>query len=296
MTRSNPLPGPARGITLSLILLCCPAAARADAASTQPVPAQPSRALASVIAADKAAEAKGLLFLGSSLTDRADYTAAEIAYRQILSTGDFKQADQKDALIGIARMYRLSGNLTKSASIYEKFLKEFPDEGRVPDVLLDLGRILRAMGAYKLAINRFYSVIDSTLKLQSENFDHYQLLAKTAQFEIAETHFESGNYVEAGKFFGRLRLLDLAPTDRARAHFKSACALHLAGDLEGAVTTLRAYLEQWPQDENVPEARYLLATALLQLKRPDESLAATLSLLRGEESNSAAEPKRWAYW
>ena len=102
--------------------------------------------------------------------------------------------------------------------------------------------------------------------------------------------------MEAGKFFGRLRLLDLAPADRARAHFKSAYALQLAGDLEGAVTTLRAYLEQWPKDENVPEARHLLATTLLQLKRPDESLSATMALLRGEQANSAADPKRWSYW
>ncbi len=69
-----------------------------------------------------------------------------------------------------------------------------------------------------MAINRFYSVLNSTLKLPPDAFDHYQLLAKTAQFEIAETHFETGNFAEAGKFFGRLRLLDLAPVDRARAH------------------------------------------------------------------------------
>ena len=177
---------------------------------------------ASVIAADKASESKGLLFLGNSLTERADYGAAEIAFRQVLNSPDFKPADKKDALIAIARMYRRAGLFTKAAAINEKFLKEFPEDVRVPDVLLDQGRVLRSMGAYKMAINRFYSVIDSTLKLQTENFDHYQQLAKTAQFEIAETHFASGNFVEAGKFFARLRLLDLAPADRARAHFKSA--------------------------------------------------------------------------
>jgi len=251
---------------------------------------------ASVIAADKASESKGLLFLGNSLTERADYGAAEIAFRQVLNSPDFKPADKKDALIAIARMYRRAGLFTKAAAINEKFLKEFPEDVRVPDVLLDQGRVLRSMGAYKMAINRFYSVIDSTLKLQTENFDHYQQLAKTAQFEIAETHFASGNFVEAGKFFARLRLLDLAPADRARAHFKSAYSLQLAGDFEGSVTTLRAYLEQWPEDENVPEARYLLATTLLQLKRPDESLAATLALLKGQEMSSAANPKLWTYW
>jgi tetratricopeptide (TPR) repeat protein len=59
---------------------------------------------------------------------------------------------------------------------------------------------------------------------------------------------------------------------------------------------LRAYIEQWPQDDNVPEARYLLAISLRELKRPQEAFAATLDLLRTEKSRVATDPKRWAYW
>lgn len=242
------------------------------------------------------AEARGLLKLGTNLTERGDYTAAEIAYRQILHSSAFSKAEQQEALLGMGRCYRRQATYTKAAAVYEKFLKEFPNDGRIPDVLLDLGRTLRAMGAHKMAIARFYSVLNSTLKLPSDAFDHYQLLAKTAQFEIAETHFDASNYAEAGKFFSRLRLLDLAPVDRARAHFKSAYSLQLSGDEEAAVTSLRAYLEQWPEDENVPEARFLLATTLRKLGRSDEALTETFALLRGEKSQSSAEPRRWIYW
>ena len=245
---------------------------------------------------EKVNEAKGLLSLGTSLTDRSDFQAAEIAYRRVLSTREYGTLAQKDALLGIARMYRKAGNYTKAAAIYEKFLKTFPDESRVPDALLDLGRTLRAMGAYKLAMSRFYNVINSALKLPPEGFEHYQLLAKTAQFEIAETHFEWGNFAEAGKYFSRLRLLDLAPEDRARAHFKSAYAQILAGEKENAVKTLNDYLQQWTTDENVPEARHLLATTLRQLNRGEEAMIATLALLRSEQAHSTADPKRWVYW
>jgi tetratricopeptide (TPR) repeat protein len=162
--------------------------------------------------------------------------------------------------------------------------------------MLALGRTLRAIGAHKLAITRFYSVLNSTLKVSGEGLERYQLLAKTAQFEIAETHFQAGNFAEANKFFSRLRLLDLAPVDRARAHFKAGSALRLQGDLEGAIATFRAYLEQWPQDENGPEARYLLAVTLRELKRPQEAFATTLELLRGEQSRGEADARRWAYW
>lgn len=245
---------------------------------------------------EKVKEARGLIVLGTTLTERGDYQAAEIAFRRILSTRAYGTPAQKDALLGIARMYRRAGNYTKAAAIYEKFLKTFPNESRVPDALLELGRTLRAMGAYKLAINRFYSVINSALKLPAEGFDHYQLLAKTAQFEIAETHFEAGNYTEAGKYFARLRLLDLASADRARAHFKSAYALLLADEKENAVNTLRDFLSDWPTDENVPEARALLATTLRQLERREDAMNATLDLLRAEQAASSADPKRWSYW
>lgn len=243
-----------------------------------------------------AKESLGLVKLGGTLTDRGDFAAAEIAFRQVLE-GEAPEETLKSALLGLAHMHRKQGTLTKSAAIYERFLKDYPGDDRVPDALLELGRTLRDMGAPRMAISRFYNVINSTLKLPSgSGFEHYQLLAKTAQFEVAETHFESGEYTEANKFFSRLRMLDLAPVDRARAHFKSAYALQLAGDLEGAVTSLRSFLDQWPEDENAPEARYLLATTLRIVNRPQEALAATLDLLRAERSHSKADPKRWAYW
>lgn len=258
-----------------------------EAKAPAPSPRTPKRAVD---------EIHGLLNLGVSLTDRGDFDAAEIAYRQVLNAEHVPTEALNTALLGLARMHRKQGALTKAAAIYERFLKDNPGEERTPDALLELGRTLRDLGVHKLAISRFYSVINSTLKLPNEGFDRYQVLAKTAQFEIAETHFVAGEFAEANKFYTRLRLLDLAPTDRARAHFKSAYALRLQGDREGAVNTLRAYIDQWRDDENIPEARYLLAVTLRELNRPQEAFTATLELLRTEKSRIATDPKRWAYW
>lgn len=275
-------------------------AAPAEKSPPPPAPAVSSAPVAAPAASptafSAAKEFQGLLNLGASLTDRLDFPAAEFAYRQILDRGAPVEPT-KSALLGLARLHRKQGALTKAAAIYEKFLKDYPDDVRVPDALLDLGRTLRSMGAPQLAMARFYSVINSTLKFPSaEGFSHYQLLAKTAQFEIAETHFLAGNFAESGKFYSRLRLLDLAPADRARAHFKSAYSLCLAGDLEAAVTALRAYLDQWPDDDNGPEARYLLSVSFRSLKRPQEALAATIELLRIENTRTAVNPRLWIYW
>jgi len=295
-----------RAVVLLAGLALAPLALHAsepEPATDQPVavPAEPGASHAEpkpVVRADDSLlkEGRGLLNLGASLTDRGDFGAAEIAYWQILNNRAYAKKEQCDALFGLGRMYRKQGVFTKASAVYEKFLKLYPDDPRVPDALLELGRSQRAMGAYKNAINRFYNVINSTLKLPPESYEHYQLLAKTAQFEIAETHFETGNFVEAAKFFDRLRLLELAPEDRARAHFKSACALLKGGEAEKAASIFTQFIEQWPQDVNVPEARYLLALTLRQLGRAEEALTITLTLLRTEHSTAGADPKNWAYW
>lgn len=269
-----------------------PASAAAHSAGAPGAPARP--VLTGLATPEE--EIRGLLTLGGRLAERGQFDAADIAYRQVLGSPRTKAPEERAALLGLAQLHRKDGQLTKAAAIYERFLKEHPDATETPEAMLALGRILRALGTHKLAIARFYSVLNSTLKVSGEGLERYQLLAKTAQFEIAETHFQAGNFAEASKFFSRLRLLDLAPADRARAHFKSGYALRLQGNLEGAVTSLRAYLEQWPQDENVPEARYMIAVSLRELKRTQEALAATLELLRGEKSRSEADAKRWAYW
>ncbi len=243
-------------------------------------------------------EIQGLLNLGASLSDRQqpDFEAAEIAYRQVLNAPDAPANDIKSALLGLAHMHRRHGELTKAAAIYERFLADYTGDDRSPDALLELGRTLRDMGAYKLAIARFYSVIHSTLKVEGADFERYQVLAKTAQFEIAETHFAAGEYEEANKYYTKFRLLDVAPADRARAHFKAAYALKLQGNRDQAVTALRSFIEQWPDDENIPEARYLLATTLRELKRSQEAFAVALELLQAEKSRTASAPKRWLHW
>ncbi|HVU33145.1 MAG TPA: tetratricopeptide repeat protein [Opitutaceae bacterium] len=290
-----PLAGLAAARESTAPAIATPMVPLTPASGGPPAPAVASPAKHPVPAKD---EIHGLLNLGESLTDRAnpDYEAAAIAYRQVLNSTDADADATKTALLGLAHMHRKKGDLTKAAAIYEKFLATYPGDDRSPDALLELGRTLRDMGAYKLAIARFYSVINSTIKLSGNAFAHYQVLAKTAAFEIAETHFAAGEYAEANKYYTKFRLLDVAPADRARAQFKAAYALRLEGNLDQAVTSLRSFIEQWPNDPNAPEARYLLAVTLRDLKRPQEALAVALDLLRTEKSKVAAAPKVWMHW
>jgi tetratricopeptide (TPR) repeat protein len=240
-------------------------------------------------------EIASLVRIGQAKVEQGDYVSSELAFRQVLAEKATPEQDHA-ALMGLGRTYRKKTEFTKAAAVYETLIKQSPDDPLLPIVYLELGRTLRALGAYKPAIARFYSVINSTLKLPEDNADNYRQLARTAQFEIAETYFQSGDYEQANRFFSRLKLLDLAPEDRARAHFKSIYALTLSGEHEKAVSGFHAYLDQNPNDENVPEARYLLSISLRQLKRYNESLAAALELLRAEKKYVQTDPKRWTYW
>jgi TolA-binding protein len=240
-------------------------------------------------------EIASLIRIGQSKIEQGDYVSSELAFRQVLAEKATPEQDHA-ALMGLARTYRKKAEFTKATAVYETLIKQSPDDPHLPIVYLELGRTLRALGAYKSAIARFYSVINSTLKLPEDNPDNYRQLARTAQFEIAETYFQSGDYEQANRFFSRLKLLDLAPEDRARAHFKSVYALVLAKDYEKAASGFRAYLDQNPNDENVPEARYLLASSLRNLGRYNESLAVALELLRAEKKYVDSDPKRWSYW
>ncbi|HEY0946771.1 MAG TPA: tetratricopeptide repeat protein [Opitutaceae bacterium] len=264
-----------------------PTHANLPAATEATAPAVP-------VPAPTEAERASLLRLGAAKLEQGDSEAAEMAFRQVLTSTD--NADEiQTSLLGLARAYRKHEDLVKAAACYERFLKDFPEADAVPEAFLELGRTLRALGANKLAIARFYSVLHSTLKLGSEGTERYRQLARTAQFEIAETHFITGDYGEAARFFTRLNLLDLVPEDRARAQFKAAHARLLNGEHEVAAAAFAAFIEQHPDDPGNAEARYQLATLYQRLGRKPESLAATLELLR-HEARTSTDPKRWAYW
>jgi tetratricopeptide (TPR) repeat protein len=274
-----------------------PAAGDAAPAAITPPPAAPAPAAGLRRPSEPAVEdeVSKLIRQGLEKTAHGDFDAAISAFTQVLSL-DSTATQQRTALLGFARALRKKNELTKSAAVYEKLLKDYPLDEDAPEIYLEIGRTQRALGAYRTAINRFYSVINSTLKLPESGAARYRQLAKTAQFEIAETHFQAGEYQEASRFYSRLRLLDLATTDRARAHFKSAYSLFLAEDYANTVTMLRDYLDQHPDDENVPEGRYLLAVSYRRLHRPLESLVEALELLRTEKSRTAKDPKLWIYW
>lgn len=224
-----------------------------------------------------------------------DYDSAMIAFQQA-GKGTDRNTEREAALAGLARTYRQSGDLVKAAATYERLVADHAGTIDTPMYLLELGRTLRALGAPKLAIARFYSVLHSVLKVPPGEGERYRQIARTAQYEIAETHFEIGNYPEAARFFTRLNLLDLAPADRMRAEYKAALARARSGDHLTAIAAYREFISRFPEHELSAEARFQLATLLHGLGRRDEARATTLDLLRLQQPAAGTTSDHWTYW
>ncbi len=236
-----------------------------------------------------------MLRFAASRLEQGDYESALIAYQQVGRATE-QVAEREAALAGLARAYRRSGDLVKAAATYERLLADHPGSVDTPMYLLELGRTLRALGTPKLAISRFYNVLNAVIKVPNDQADNYRQIARTAQYEIAETHYQTGNFEDAARFYSRLNLLDLAPDDQRKAEFKAAQARSRAGQHEKAIAAFRQFIEHHPDGELGAEARFQLATLLQRLDRSQEAMAVTLELLKRQQAETGDDAERWAYW
>ena len=181
---------------------------------------------------------------------------------------------RRDILLAICSMHEKNQQWVDVAKSYERFLEEFAaddnypfeeheDAPGIPDLYarvggsvikwieskkrgapsipeshIRLGKVYRTLGAYRMALNKFYDAINATLTLPKSNA--FELAERRkgrtlerrrdaetnrAMYEIAETFMDSEDYENAIKFFDRLRRLeDLEDTDRAVVRFKQGLA------------------------------------------------------------------------
>ena len=181
---------------------------------------------------------------------------------------------RRDILLAIISMHEKNQQWVDAAKSYERFLEEFASDDRypfeehedapgipdlyarvggsvvkwveskkrgapsVPESHIRLGKIYRTLGAYRMALNKFYDAINATLTLPKSNaFElaerrkgrtlerRRDVESNRAMYEIAETFMDSEDYDNSIKFFDRLRRLeDLEDTDRAVVRFKQGLA------------------------------------------------------------------------
>jgi len=221
---------------------------------------------------------------------------AEPVLEDLLTQSGAPEKVKGDAMFELALNAHDDGDTVRAQQIYAQFISRFPDDPRVPEVYLRQGQLFRQMGLNSLALTKFYSVMTTALALKNDRLDYYQKLVLDAQMEIAETHYQSGQFAEAADFFSRLLKQNNPSLNREEIQFRLIRSLQSAGNYNETAAQAHDFLERFPDSPNQPEVRFCLALALKQLGQKNESLQQVLALLREEKTQAKDHPDVWAYW
>ena len=203
---------------------------------------------------------------------------------------------KKAAFQGLAEDYEKHHQVSKAIAVYEKMADLYPEAPDTPKLIFHLGILYRESGAPKLAIARFFTVLSSTLKFGTKDLDSYRALAQSAQWEIAETFFQSGDFQKAQNYYALLSRIDLPGPEMARVRFKLTHCLFLMNDVAGAITAAQSFLQSFPDDPAAAECRYLLASAFRSQGKHAEAFETVLALLHHENARQEKAPEKWIYW
>jgi tetratricopeptide (TPR) repeat protein len=200
------------------------------------------------------------------------------------------------ALLELAAVAYDENDLARAQTVYVQFINRWPNDSRIPDVLLRQGQVFRQMGLNKLALTKFYAVMTAALSLKNDQLDYYQKLVLQAQTEIAESHYQMGKYEEAADFYARLLQQNDPALNRPQTQFRLIRSLAAIGRHAESAGQAEDYLERFPEAPEQPEVRFYLAQSLKQIGRNSDSLQQVLMLLKEQRAKTVDRPEVWAYW
>jgi tetratricopeptide (TPR) repeat protein len=227
-------------------------------------------------------------------SESVDLAAVESHYQALLGM-DISSVQRRKTLLDMADLYHKYNVRQKEAAVYEKYIETFPQDRMVPELCMRLGFLYREIGAYKTALAKFYSVLNSTLAVNRSGMAVYRQLSLRAQMEIADTYFGMGQYDMAAKFYLRLKRIEMPSGDRVQVDFKYAYTQYLIKDYTTAISSFQNFIQTHPDDPLVAEAHFVLAGAYRQINQPQAALAEVLSLLQ-YQAKKGEDTATWTYW
>lgn len=242
----------------------------------------------------EAASVKSMEIEIQQALDLGDPVLAERLFDQLMRLGAPTNR-KRDAMLRMGRqLEEQQKQPAKAAVVYEQFLKHFPNDPESPETLLRLGRLYRGTGAFASALNKFYSVLYSSLQVKTgEDYTDSSLRAK---MEIAHTHFAAGEFKEAAQLYSRIKLVKMSPEEASEVAFRLAYISFLAGEYANALTKSQEFLDVYPTSPLAPEAQYLHIQSLKKLGRTTEAMKETIKLLQAGREFGKKQPAVWAYW
>ncbi|HEY3067355.1 MAG TPA: tetratricopeptide repeat protein [Methylomirabilota bacterium] len=158
----------------------------------------------------------------------------------------------------------------------ERFVDQFPNDQRLADALMLLGKT-------RLALNDPGAALDAFRRLQAPSTSGSQGsgaqassgaagMALEARFWEAESLFRLKRYMEARAGYDEVLRTNAASPFAADALYGFGWSELELQRPEPAITAFRDFLSTWPDHRLAPSATYYLARALVDLKRYSEAL------------------------
>ena len=160
------------------------------------------------------------------------------------------------------------GLYAQSRRMLDRLVERFPQDSRVPDATLLLGKVRLSQGQHEAALQAFR---------QAQTFSPVPGRPDEARFWEGETLFRMKRYPEARAIYDRILTDNPSSPSAPDAVYGLAWVNLELKRREQAVTEFRRLLSSYPEHANVPSATFYLARTLLEIKRADEAVG----LLRG---------------
>ncbi len=240
-------------------------------------------------------EVRIFMNLTKKAIDAGDFDLAD-KYLGAIAGVELPDPQKKVAMTEIAEAFEKKGEKVKAAAIYEKLCYLMENDLAASGWFMKLGFLYREMGSYQLAVARFYSVINLAIRSGGKNLDDNQTLSRAAQREIADTHFQKGDFEQAQKFYNMALRSSLNPEERALVLFRAGQCTMMRSDPGGAATIFERFLKDYPEHPNAAEVRYSLSQAFRAQGRPKEALETVMEFLSSASALKQKDPKSWVYW
>ncbi len=236
------------------------------------------------------------LEVGRQLRLKKEFPQAVVTLINLLES-DAAEDVKRPALLEMGLAAQQAGQTLRAQQVLAQYVVRYPDDAKVPEVLLRQGLLHRELGAHTLALAKFYAVLSSALTLKLDRFPYYQRIVLQAQIEIADTFFLQGKHGEAAEYLARLMRLETEELDKARIQFKLVRAFHAQGKHDEAIGQGGDFLKRFADSPDVPEMRFLIARSYKTQGRTRESLREVMLLMESQPpSSSQTNAMALAYW
>lgn len=222
--------------------------------------------------------------------------AGAVEYFSKILEADAPADMKRTALLEMALMAQQEKQFSRAQMMFNEYVKKYPNDLGVPEVLLRQGLLYRDMGASEIALSKFYSVMTTALALKLDRTDYYKEIVLKAQTEIADTYYLQGKFEEAADFFARLIKLDAPQLNRLGVHYKLIRSLSGLARPAEVIASAAAFLEKYPTAAEQPEIRFLLASAYKKMGRNRDALEQVKLLMESQQARLGQNAAAWVYW